>query len=123
MTEFRIRGPLEVLRDGRPVVFPRQSLRKLPAMLLLEPGRIVPVERMVDALWDRAPPDTARRQVQNSAAMPRRPLGADARELSAAGDTELPERLWSERLIQLTVRVSPRSENEFHRVSKAHWRL
>ncbi len=33
-------------------------------MLLLEANRVVPVDRLVDAVWDEAPPSTARSQIQ-----------------------------------------------------------
>jgi DNA-binding SARP family transcriptional activator len=37
--------------------------RTVLAALALEPGRTVPVERLIDALWGERPPATARQQV------------------------------------------------------------
>ena len=61
--EFRILGPLEV-RDGRehvPLRGPKQ--RGLLAILLLNANRLVPLDRLVDELWDD-PPSTAPQAVQ-----------------------------------------------------------
>ncbi|MEO3755203.1 BTAD domain-containing putative transcriptional regulator [Streptomyces sp. B6B3] len=52
---------------------PRQL--RLLAMLLLHPHRVVTTQELVDALWDDAPPDTARRQVHNAIATLRREFG------------------------------------------------
>jgi hypothetical protein len=51
--EFRLLGPFEARHDGRPVeVGGRRQERCLLALLLLEAGRIVPIDRLVDLLWD-----------------------------------------------------------------------
>ncbi|WP_157974688.1 AfsR/SARP family transcriptional regulator [Glycomyces dulcitolivorans] len=47
---------------------------KLLALLLLGDGAAVSIERIVEALWDDAPPSTARRQVRNRVASLRRVL-------------------------------------------------
>lgn len=66
--EFAVLGPLEVragevrLRLGGPI-----PIRILTA-LLLEPGRIVPVSRLVEAAWDEDPPATAAHQVRKAVA-------------------------------------------------------
>ncbi|MDT5037048.1 MAG: hypothetical protein QOE03_2233 [Micromonosporaceae bacterium] len=62
--ELRILGPLEVLASGGPVALGGPRPRTLLAVLALEPNRVVPVERLVDAVWDEAPPPTARSQLQ-----------------------------------------------------------
>lgn len=76
--EFRILGPLEVIEDGKriPVSAPREQI--LLAMLILHPNRVVPVSRLIDAIWDDDPPETARRQVQICVSSLRRTLGAAA---------------------------------------------
>jgi DNA-binding SARP family transcriptional activator len=55
--EFRILGPLEVVRGDRPVDLGRPKQRALLAVLLLDANHVVPVDRIVDRLWgDHAPP-------------------------------------------------------------------
>lgn len=75
--EIRILGPLEVWADGRllPVHGPKQ--RRVLAALALARGRVVPVNHLIDTVWDCDPPTTARRQVQNAVSMLRQTsLGA-----------------------------------------------
>jgi DNA-binding SARP family transcriptional activator len=60
---YRILGPLEVASDAEPLpLAPRQ--RVVLSMLLLEPNRVVTVGRLVDAVWDAAPPPTAKEQIR-----------------------------------------------------------
>src|ERR671933_3091386 len=49
--EFRILGPLEVLRDGRAVALGGEKRRALLAMLLLHANEPVSAERLAVALW------------------------------------------------------------------------
>ncbi|MFI6098975.1 BTAD domain-containing putative transcriptional regulator [Lentzea sp. NPDC051213] len=58
--EYRVLGPLEVLRDGVPVPVPAGRGRVLLAMLLLRPNQFVSVDELVDRLWDGAPPTVDR---------------------------------------------------------------
>lgn len=74
--EFRLLGPFEALVGGRRVPLGGSRQEKLLAALLLRPGRLVTAARLVDALWDEDPPDTARKQVHNAIAAARRRLGA-----------------------------------------------
>jgi DNA-binding SARP family transcriptional activator/ABC-type oligopeptide transport system substrate-binding subunit/streptogramin lyase len=54
--EFRLLGPVEALRDGRPVVLGGAKLRALLGLLLLHANEVVSRDRLIDALWpDRAP--------------------------------------------------------------------
>ncbi|WNV90855.1 BTAD domain-containing putative transcriptional regulator [Umezawaea sp. Da 62-37] len=53
-------GPLEVLLDGTPVAIPAGRARTLLATLLLRAGEVVPVDVLVDRLWDGSPPNPAR---------------------------------------------------------------
>src|SRR5947209_14274085 len=62
--DFRILGPLEA-DDGAAALAlgpPRQ--RALLARLLLEAGRTVPLDRLLDDLWGDDPPETAVKMVQ-----------------------------------------------------------
>ena len=58
--EFRLLGRFEVVGDEGPVEVGRRMTRRMLAVLLLEAGAVVPLDRLVDLLWDGAPPDTAR---------------------------------------------------------------
>lgn len=62
--EFRILGPVEIVNGGEaiPIRGPRQQT--VMAVLTLEANHVVPVNTLIDALWDDNPPSTARSQVQ-----------------------------------------------------------
>ena len=72
--EFRLLGPVEVIRDGDPVAIGGRRERTMLALLLAE-GRIVPVERLIDLVWGDAPPATARRQVHTCMSVLRTVVG------------------------------------------------
>jgi DNA-binding SARP family transcriptional activator len=74
--EFRILGPLEVRAGGVRVALGGPRAETVLAVLLLDAGRLVPIERLVEAVWDDDAPVTARRQVQNRVSDLRRVLGA-----------------------------------------------
>jgi DNA-binding SARP family transcriptional activator len=75
---FRVLGPVE------PAELPGGKPRALLARLVLEPGRVVPAETLVDALW-REPPASAHKVVQVYVSQLRKALGADAIETRAPG--------------------------------------
>src|ERR687886_283437 len=70
-------GPLEVLQDGQPLALGGQKQRALLALLLLDAGRVVSVDRIVDALWGEEPPRTATTSLQNFVSQLRKLLGPD----------------------------------------------
>jgi DNA-binding SARP family transcriptional activator/tetratricopeptide (TPR) repeat protein len=61
---LRLMGPLDLSSDGgeHDLGGPRQ--RVVLAMLALDANRVVPVERLIDAVWNTNPPTTARAQIQ-----------------------------------------------------------
>ena len=75
--EFRILGPLEVWREGRPVHIEGAKERALLALLLLQRGEPVSIDRSIDELWGDAPPATARKSLQVRVAGLRRALSGD----------------------------------------------
>ncbi|MFE5094798.1 BTAD domain-containing putative transcriptional regulator [Streptomyces sp. NPDC056638] len=75
--QFRILGPLEVVDDGRHIDVSGQRQRTVLAMLLLESGRVVSNDRLVEAIWERKPPATSRTQVQIGICALRRMLPAE----------------------------------------------
>jgi DNA-binding SARP family transcriptional activator len=56
---FGVLGPFQVEDDGRPLTLGSARRRALLALLTLNAGRIVGVERLVAALWGESPPRTA----------------------------------------------------------------
>ena len=77
--EFRILGPLDAYHGGKQVKIggPRQQI--VLAMMLLDPGKVIPLSRLIDAMWDGDPPVTARAQVQICISNLRRTMGAVGR--------------------------------------------
>jgi DNA-binding SARP family transcriptional activator len=73
--EVRLLGPIEVERDGEPAALGGQKPRTLFAVLALEPGRVVSVDRLVEALWPGEPPDTAAHAIQVYVSQLRKALG------------------------------------------------
>lgn len=64
MIEFRVLGPLQVVTESRALPLGGLKQRCLLALLLLERGRVVPRDRLVDALWGERPPASAANSVQ-----------------------------------------------------------
>ena len=60
--DFRILGPLEVREDERLVPVAGAKQRALLAALLLHANEVVSADRLIDELWDEAPPPTAARR-------------------------------------------------------------
>ena len=86
MIEFAILGPLEAREEeGEPVPLGGPKQRALLAMLLLEAGRVVSLDRLVEALWEGDPPATAVASLQNFVAQLRKALGPDAIETRPPG--------------------------------------
>ncbi|MFD4371329.1 BTAD domain-containing putative transcriptional regulator [Streptomyces sp. NPDC058486] len=56
---------------GGPALITAERQRIVLAVLLLEPNRIVPMGRLVDAVWGASPPPTARAQIQICVSMVR----------------------------------------------------
>jgi DNA-binding SARP family transcriptional activator len=70
---YRLLGPLEVSHEGELLSFsPHQRI--VLSMLLVEPNRVVAVERLVDAVWDTSPPSTAKEQIRICVSSIRRKL-------------------------------------------------
>ena len=82
--EFRILGPVQVMHAGSELPLGGPRHRKLLAALLLHADEVVPVGRLVDALWGESPPRSARDMLHvrvselRTALRAGRPEGADA---------------------------------------------
>lgn len=73
--EFRLLGPVEVIIGGRPVPLSAPRQKAVLTLLLVECGKVVSVSRLVDLLWPKDPPSTARSQVQITISALRRLIG------------------------------------------------
>jgi DNA-binding SARP family transcriptional activator len=62
--QFDILGPLQVLDAGRPLVLGRPKQRAVLAILLLDAGRVVSLDRLVEELWGPQAPAQALASVQ-----------------------------------------------------------
>jgi DNA-binding SARP family transcriptional activator len=61
MIEFRVLGPLSILRDGHPIAVSGRSLSRLLAVLLCRANRAVAVAELADAIWERDQPANSRK--------------------------------------------------------------
>jgi DNA-binding SARP family transcriptional activator len=66
MAKLRLLGPIDVVVDGRSLDIGGQRQRVVLAMLSLNANRVTSVDQLVDAVWNGAPPPTARSQVHIS---------------------------------------------------------
>ncbi|TDV35934.1 AfsR/SARP family transcriptional regulator [Actinophytocola oryzae] len=77
--DFRVLGPLEVVRDSRPVELNAAKQRTLLAVLICHRDRAVPRDQLVDALWGSSPPRSAADNLRVYVYHLRRALGDRAR--------------------------------------------
>ena len=75
--EFRVLGSVEVVAGGQPLALRGRKQRTLLAALLVHANEVVATERLIDALWDERPPETARAALQVYVSQLRRLLGGD----------------------------------------------
>ncbi|NUR93501.1 MAG: AfsR/SARP family transcriptional regulator, partial [Nonomuraea sp.] len=84
--QFGVLGPLEVRSaDGSPVAVGGPRPRALLALLLLDAGHLVTVERLIDGQYGEHPPAGAANAVQAQVSRLRRNLPADLIEFHGAG--------------------------------------
>jgi DNA-binding SARP family transcriptional activator len=87
--KFRVLGPVEVWVGRTRIVLAGPRQERILVALLLAAGRVVPVGRLIDAVWGDRPPATARRQVQDLICRLRRDLiaaGAGVGEIQTVRD-------------------------------------
>jgi DNA-binding SARP family transcriptional activator len=75
---IEVLGPIRITSDGQSIRLAGQRQRALLAALTLELGKVVPVDRLVDILWEMTPPPTARVKVRAHASALRQAIGQDA---------------------------------------------
>ena len=78
-------GPLEVRSDGRTIPIGSGKQRAVLAVLALEAGRVVPVDRLIDELWGDTPPPTATTALHVYVSKLRKALGEGAIETRPPG--------------------------------------
>jgi DNA-binding SARP family transcriptional activator len=78
--EFGLLGPLTVGCGGAAVPVAAGKQRAVLAALLLDAGRVVPVDELCDVLWGAEPPESARASVQNYVRRLRQALGDAGRD-------------------------------------------
>lgn len=66
MVELRFLGPMEVWSRDRRVAVGGAKPRRVLAALAAQPGQMINIDRLVDAVWEDEPPPTARKQIQNA---------------------------------------------------------
>ncbi|MGH2730176.1 MAG: BTAD domain-containing putative transcriptional regulator [Actinomycetota bacterium] len=74
--DYRILGPLEVYEEGRALALGGIKERALLAVLLLHPGEVVSLDRLIDDLWGEHPPAGAVNTVQSYVSRLRKALHA-----------------------------------------------
>jgi DNA-binding SARP family transcriptional activator/ABC-type oligopeptide transport system substrate-binding subunit/DNA-binding beta-propeller fold protein YncE len=62
--QIRVLGDLELVQDDRRVPLGSHQQRAVLAMLVLHAGEVVGAERLIDGLWEEAPPPTAAKTLQ-----------------------------------------------------------
>ncbi|MEU0158879.1 AfsR/SARP family transcriptional regulator [Streptomyces sp. NPDC006261] len=75
---FLILGPLEVSVDGTRLSLGGAVQERVLSVLPLEPGRVVPMARLIEAAWEGDPPTTASHQVRKAVSELRRRIPGDA---------------------------------------------
>lgn len=85
MLEFRILGPTEVRNAGAEVVIRGAKQRAVLAILLLDAGRVVSTDRLIDLIWGERPPATAVASLQNFVSQLRKTLGASVVQTTPPG--------------------------------------
>jgi DNA-binding SARP family transcriptional activator len=63
---FRVLGPVEMLRDEKPVSFGGRTTLTILTALLMSPNRFVPVSALIDWIWDRRPPNHPQAAMHNA---------------------------------------------------------
>ena len=85
MLEFRILGPTEVWDEDEQLQLGGPKQRAVLALLLIDAGRVVSTDRLIDVLWGEQPPATAGTSLQNFISQLRKVVGADVLTTKAPG--------------------------------------
>ena len=83
--DFRVLGPFEVVEGGRTVDLGGAKQRALLALLAINANRVVTRDRLVEALWEDEPPETAGKALQVYVSQLRKQLGRERLETRSNG--------------------------------------
>src|SRR5262252_4986049 len=83
--QFRLLGPIEALVDGREAALGAPKQRALFALLLVNRGRVVTADQLVDGLWGENPPASAVQSLQVYVHGLRRAVGGERIETAGRG--------------------------------------
>ena len=125
---FAVLGPLSVTDDARDVPITAGRDRVVLAMLLLNPGRTVSADVLIDAVWEESPPVTARGQLQTCVSRLRRMLpAADIRThpegyAITVGADELDATVFVRLVAEATVEIDPDAAHRLFRQALDLWR-
>ena len=114
---FQILGPLVVEVGGTAVRLGGPRQRSVLALLLLNSGQVVPVIRIIDALWEGDPPQAAGTTLRGYVSHLRKALAGSARPVPAGPLVTRPSGY------QLDVEPDHVDANRFERLSAAGRRL
>jgi DNA-binding SARP family transcriptional activator/tetratricopeptide (TPR) repeat protein len=134
--DFRLLGPFQVEHDGEPVVLgPRRRERCLLGLLLLEQGKVLQADRLLDLLWDGEPPGGGRAVLRSHISHLRARLKVYEHDQDAVGIRThgsgysidvAPDRVDAYRFQQLFARadrlVDPAARAELLRTALGLWR-
>ncbi|MDX6513824.1 MAG: hypothetical protein QOE36_3328, partial [Gaiellaceae bacterium] len=82
---FGILGPLEVRGPDGPLPLGAGKQRVVLALLVLDAGRVVSAERLIDVLWGERPPARASTALQNAVSQLRKLLGSETIATESGG--------------------------------------
>ena len=74
MIDVRLLGAVTADRDGESVSLGGRGPTTLLALLALNPGEVVAIDRIIDAVWEGDPPATAVNQYTSTSAPTARPI-------------------------------------------------
>ena len=83
--ELRLLGPLEVVSEDSVIDLGGPRQRTLLAFLALNANRVLPRERIIDAMWGDRPPRTAKNALQVAVHGLRRALPAERVQTQGGG--------------------------------------
>lgn len=128
--KYQILGSLQVSADGSAMKLGGMRSRRILATLLVHSNRVVSTDRIIEAAWGDACPETARRQAQNRVAILRTqlaPLGAELSrhptgyQLTVAAD-ELDASLFDQLVLAARGCGRPEEGSRLLREALALWR-
>ncbi|MFG2051986.1 BTAD domain-containing putative transcriptional regulator [Micromonospora sp. NPDC048935] len=86
---FEVLGPLRVQLDRGQIPLGASREQRILAALLLDANRVVPVTRLVEAIWDEHPPTSSVKVVRNCVSMLRRQLATAGEIVTDSGGYSL----------------------------------